>query len=363
MLQDNFEYLPNDVYQGVTETTTLAPATNTSHAPYVDESGITWSWLPEVQVYAPITQEGKIPNYYDVIVPESYKFDYQQIPKGGTKETENKYEDLFQINSNYIDKIGEQVKNFDLQFIQTAFGAVNKTPIIDNKSVELSKLSTLMEDPKLYKSLMEQAMEIEKNPDLDTEIRSKLIDNHVYSMLFSGAMLGAKHRFINQLQKSAEQLAGLSNMSSLGFVGDNSPYKLLFNENNNLRTKDKYFEAVVNYRNEFLKKWKEENPPPTRPEDLGYYDPNNPASMSERGRNLQRQIARGSGDMTYLDARKYTDPMTGQPSANWVDPYKTNYQIWADKVSGITNAIDGYFGNYEGFLENLRKQELGLNGN
>lgn len=110
---------------------------------------------------------------------------------------------LSETNSQWLSSLQKKMDDNDLEYATTLFTTLNTLPLINNKPIQLSELSTVMADPQKKKLIMQQADKLDDNPELDPDTRWKMIENHYKNVMLSGLVLEGNKRFDEDLYGAA----------------------------------------------------------------------------------------------------------------------------------------------------------------
>lgn len=110
---------------------------------------------------------------------------------------------LSDANSQWLSGLQKRMDENDLEYATTLFTTLNTLPLINNKPIQLSELSTVMADPQKKKLIMQQADVLDDNPELDPDTKWKMIENHYKNVMLSGLVLEGNKRFNEDLYGAA----------------------------------------------------------------------------------------------------------------------------------------------------------------
>lgn len=184
---------------------------------------------------------------------------------GLTKKSDTKYNNLYDVNTAFMEDLNAQIADKDWNFIYHVFDKLQKKPIINGKSVELSTLKTIMDNPNSRKALMDQAIELESDPSLDSQSRFALIKLHHEATSLNGQLLHAKKLWGKQLMQSAlmadEKRTADSNLKK-GY--HYSFHQKLFKPDGTIRTEKEYNALIKQETNAEIAEWEKKNPFPEK---------------------------------------------------------------------------------------------------
>jgi hypothetical protein len=195
----------------------------------------------------------------------SYKGSTAGKTPGLTKESKTKHGKLYDVNMAFMNDLNAQIADKDFNFIYHVFDKLAKKPVVNGKSVELSTLKTMMSDPSSRKALMDQAIELEADPSLDSESRFALIKLHHEATLINGELLHARKLWTNQLRQSAlmadEKKTAESNLNK-GY--NYSFHQKLFKSDGTIRTEREYNNLIKQETNAQIAEWDKNHPMPEK---------------------------------------------------------------------------------------------------
>jgi hypothetical protein len=193
----------------------------------------------------------------------SYKGIVSGKDPGLTKQSTTKHGALYDVNLSFMNSLEKEIANNDYEFIYGVFDKLAKKPIINGKEVELSTLRTNMQSPAGRKALMDQALELEADPNLDSETRFALIQNHHLSIMKNGELLHSRKLWKDQLQQcalKADEIRGAQDKLNKG-VHYNYHQKL-FGPDGNMLSEKAYNTLLMKEAQDELAEWEKNNPFP-----------------------------------------------------------------------------------------------------
>jgi hypothetical protein len=152
---------------------------------------------------------------------------------GATMETDDKAEPLFDINTKYIKSLYDKKDSYDIDFVKNTFTALNTLPVINGKAIPLSELATTSLNSKNRKAILEQAIALQDNPELDPEVKWSLIENHNKTIMLNGLITSAEKKFNSGLMTAATML-------DEKVKNTNKPYSTIFGDDGQILSKADY---------------------------------------------------------------------------------------------------------------------------
>lgn len=131
---------------------------------------------------------------------------YGSNAPGANMPSKDKGMKLLDANRAWLSDIEGRMTKNDIEYATSLFSTLNSLPLIDNKPVQLSDLSTVMSDPKKRKMVMDQAAKLEENPELDIDTKWNIIENHYKNLMLSGLLLEGNKRIDEDVRKAANIL-------------------------------------------------------------------------------------------------------------------------------------------------------------
>ena len=147
----------------------------------------------------PAKQESAPINLYTPQV----QIQYGTTSPGANMSAPDKGVPLSDANSQWLSGLQKRMDDNDLEYATTLFTTLNTLPLINNKPVQLSELSTVMADPQKRKLIMQQADKLDDNPELDPDTKWNMIENHYKNVMLSGLVLEGNKRFDEDLYSAA----------------------------------------------------------------------------------------------------------------------------------------------------------------
>lgn len=256
--------------------------------------------------------------------PVGYKGGTQNRPVGGTREAEDKEEDLYDININHLGTIKTNINTNNIEYAKKTFTALNRNIVLDGKTYTIDKLGELMKDQNKAARILKLADDLQENPELDEEVRWTNIENRVTNILLNGQLGYFNKRLSEEMYSAAKTLDAYHSpytlqpkpkdkqkKEELGFFGtigaigsaffsgltsggsgrrisfwDNQYTKFLFDEKGNLRTKKEFDKYIATERKKELQKI-EQNPAYNVPSVEDLYGPNSNLSQFEKANWLR----------------------------------------------------------------------------
>jgi hypothetical protein len=285
--------------------------------------------LPEVKIYEP-----------------EVTIQYGTTSKGANMATEDKGLKLYDANRQWISERQKEVDELDIQYAKQIFTKLNRLPLINNKQVSLSELSTAMSDSKKRQQIMDQALKLGEDPTLDPETRWSLIENHIKSTFLAGEMLEGNRRINEDMLKAARVVDAANAGAYTTSLGGRNHASLLFRSNGTLKTKDEYDKDLNAARAAFIAKgieqWEKENPyPQYGPTYIQRTDMPNPMRGSfytdEKGRIRE------------LDPR----PKAIHSQEGWIQGRDMQYKILANTFNGFKYKDEKMDPSYENVYNSI----------
>lgn len=235
-------------------------------------------------------QETSLENNNTTLPPSSYKGNTKSRPVGGTREAEDKQEDLYKINVKYINDLKKQTSDNDINYVINTFQYLNRNISLNGKVYTLDKLQELMTDPTNRRNIISATDKLQDDPSLDAETRWKNIENRTNNVFLYGQISHWSEVLNKELYKAGDAA------DAKGSIGDitravGSPMKrFLFDENGKLRTEKQFNEYKKNYiknkKEELLKEY-DASHPITDYQPGGRYSLSGFAQKSDMGSWLQ----------------------------------------------------------------------------
>lgn len=194
--------------------------------------------------------------------PSSYRGGTQKRPVGGTRETEDKREELYNINTKFIVGLGDGINNNNMDYAKNTIASLGRDIVLDGKTYTIDQLSDLMKDEKNKEKVLKLVDDLQNDPELPTDVRWDNIKNRVNNMLLYGEV----DFFIKKLDQEMYSAAKTHD----AYYGDNSTQsnqklywpnrntKFLFDEKGNMRTKEEFLEYANQERKKELEQVEKE---------------------------------------------------------------------------------------------------------
>jgi hypothetical protein len=194
--------------------------------------------------------------------PSSYRGGTQKRPVGGTRETEDKREELYNINTKFIVGLGDGINNNNMEYAKNTIASLGRDIVLDGKTYTIDQLSDLMKDEKNKEKVLKLVDDLQNDPELPTDVRWNNIKSRVNNMLLYGEV-DFFHKKLGEEMYSAAKThdayyGGNSTQSNQKLYWPNRNTKFLFDEKGNMRTKQEFLEYVNQERKKELEQVEKE---------------------------------------------------------------------------------------------------------
>jgi len=197
-------------------------------------------------------------SFYEEYPMESYKVNETGKSPGLTKEAAGKHDNLFQTNMQFLQGLEQNIAKGDIDFVFTAFSSLNKKPVIGNKRIELSEISNYMGTPKYRRDLMQQALELESDPSMPSDVRFALMKSHALNIIKSGELMHARKLY------GQDMLAVAKWGSVQKGVNGRNYFTMLLDEDGNFKSEKEFNTSIAKYHKERMDQWYKEHPFPEK---------------------------------------------------------------------------------------------------
>lgn len=187
---------------------------------------------------------------------ESFKAIETGKSPGLTKEAPGKHNKLYKVNQNFLFGLEQNIAKDDVDYVFTAFSALNKKPIIGGKTVELSQIGQYMKTPAYRKKLMEQALELESDPSMSSEVRFALMKSHTLNIVKNGELLHARKLFGQEMLNVAKWAKYQKEYEGRNY------FEYLIDENGNFRSKKDFNNLIAKRNQDIMATWEKDHPFP-----------------------------------------------------------------------------------------------------
>ncbi len=297
-----------------------------------------------------------------------YKGSFEGAVAGGQEKQEYRKEDMFDLNTNYLTKIQDQVTQLNTEYATTIFQTLGKLPSINGRQIPLSEFSKIFkEDKKQAKQLLEQAAQFEDDPNLDAETSWNLKMNNYNSLELSAKYNVQKNKFDNNFREMA---VGADANTENPYDYEFNFHQALFDEKGNLRTKEQ-FDKVIKQKYEDIRTkgflsdlTKLRNTRVYLPSQRRFVDE---TELQADQREINRQLAQGN---PLLDSNSLYNRFYGQTTKGIRQGYaggNDNRPVWSlntredfeeyqsllNKQKKLDKAVKS--NSYESVLGNLKK--------
>lgn len=188
---------------------------------------------------------------------ESWTPTVQGKSPGLTTETKNKPTHLDKINKDFLFSLESEIATEDINYVHSAFDLLQRKPIIGKKEVDLSTLPTLMKNPQYRAQLIEQALELESDPSLNSEDRLALMQSHQIAITKMG-MLEHGRKIMNDEILATAKWAKNNPL----FQGPADYFDKIVDGKGNFKNEKDYKELLVKEHADMLAAWEKQNPFP-----------------------------------------------------------------------------------------------------
>jgi hypothetical protein len=195
-------------------------------------------------------------SFYGELPMESFKPTQTGKSPGLTKEAPGKHDKLYETNLQFLTALEENIAKGDRDFIFNAFSSLNKKPVIGNKVIELSEISTYMKTPAYRKQLIEQALELESDPSMPSDTRFSLMRNHSMNIIKSGELMHARKLHGQDMLAVAKWAQFQEGVSGKNY------FKMLLDKDGNFLSEKEFYTVFANYNKKKLEVWDKEHPFP-----------------------------------------------------------------------------------------------------